>query len=97
MSVEEKTAFLLNLYNILIKHAFIKVGIPFSEGTNPTGGSGKVMGGFFDSVGYEIGGELFSFDGIENGLLRGNRNGVFKVSFLALLSCLKQCPFDFAR
>jgi len=80
MDNEVKTAFLVNLYNILIKHAFIQVGIPFTEGTNPTGGQGKIMGGFFDGVGYVLGSsqQFFSFDGLENGLLRGNRSNIYK-------------------
>jgi len=80
MNQTTKLAFFVNLYNILIKHAFCKIGIPFVNGpniTNPTGGNGTIIPSFFDKIGYEIDGMFFTFDGIENGVLRGNRGKVF--------------------
>jgi glutaredoxin len=63
-SMNEKTrlAFVIMLYNIMIKHAFVKVGTP-----------GVPVGPFFEHVKYNIGGLFFSFSDLENGILRGNR------------------------
>ncbi len=63
-SMNEKTrlAFVIMLYNIMIKHAFVKVGTP-----------GLPVGPFFEHVKYNIGGLFFSFSDLENGILRGNR------------------------
>ena len=58
-----KMAFVINLYNFLIKYAFVSVGIPKSD---------LVRYSFFDTVAVNIGGEIFSFNDLENGILRAN-------------------------
>lgn len=74
MSSDEKLAFGINLYNLMIKHAFMKVGIP-------NGALGRSS--FFNSVGYDIGGLFYNFSELENGILRGNKKapGQFSVPF----------------
>lgn len=62
-SDEIKFAFGINLYNLMIKHAFIKVGVP----TN-----GKERGGFYGGVCYNVGGFIMSLDDVEHGMLRAN-------------------------
>eukprot|EP00588_Corethron_pennatum_P015810 CAMPEP_0194280572 /NCGR_PEP_ID=MMETSP0169-20130528/17967_1 /TAXON_ID=218684 /ORGANISM="Corethron pennatum, Strain L29A3" /LENGTH=513 /DNA_ID=CAMNT_0039025345 /DNA_START=96 /DNA_END=1637 /DNA_ORIENTATION=- len=64
MTNDEKLAFGINLYNLMIKHAFIKIGIP----------SGAIArSSFFSTVGYVIGGDRLSFQDLENGVLRANK------------------------
>jgi len=63
MSDQEKLAFGINLYNLMIKHAFMKVGIPTNNIQRAS---------FFDTVSYNIGGDVISFSELENGVLRGN-------------------------
>eukprot|EP00040_Diaphanoeca_grandis_P009777 m.50107 g.50107 ORF g.50107 m.50107 type:complete len:501 (+) comp21213_c0_seq1:199-1701(+) len=58
-----RLAFTLNLYNLVVSHAFVKVGIPTSN---------LKRYAFFDRIGYEIGGHAYSLNDIENGILRGN-------------------------
>ena len=64
MSPNERTAFCINLYNMMIVHAFAKLGRPESS---------RARLAFFSNVSYMIGGELYSFSDIENGILRGNK------------------------
>lgn len=64
MTNDEKLAFGINLYNLMIKHAFMKVGIP-------SGAIARLS--FYSSVGYLIGGDRLSFQDLENGVLRGNK------------------------
>lgn len=61
---EEKIAFWINLYNAMVIHAVIELGIRDSV---------KEVRGFFNKVLYRIGGEDFSLNDIEHGILRGNR------------------------
>lgn len=63
MDVNTKTAFLINVYNLLIKYAQIKVGVPSNS---------SQRGAFFNGVQVNIGGEIFSFQDIEHGILRSN-------------------------
>jgi len=67
----EKLAFCINLYNIMIKYAFIKVGIPTSNVSRAF---------FFTGVKFNIGGHLYSFQDLENGILRGNRRAPYAMS-----------------
>lgn len=60
---EEKKAFWLNIYNILIIHGVIELDIK---------GSVKEVFNFFSRVGYMIGGLYFTPDDIEHGILRSN-------------------------
>eukprot|EP00428_Durinskia_dybowskii_P042682 CAMPEP_0170270442 /NCGR_PEP_ID=MMETSP0116_2-20130129/35166_1 /TAXON_ID=400756 /ORGANISM="Durinskia baltica, Strain CSIRO CS-38" /LENGTH=516 /DNA_ID=CAMNT_0010521635 /DNA_START=42 /DNA_END=1592 /DNA_ORIENTATION=- len=64
-----RRAFVINLYNMIIPHAFAKLGIP--NGDLP-----RVA--FFDGVCYEFAsGVLLSLNDLENGVLRGNRAAPF--------------------
>lgn len=58
-----RAAFCINLYNMMIKHAFVKKGIPRSL-------LSRML--FFDKVKYNIGGHLFNFSDLEDGILRAN-------------------------
>ncbi len=60
----ERVAFWINLYNTLVVHGVVELGIRESV---------KEVPDFFTRVCYEIGGSSFSPDDIEHGILRGNR------------------------
>lgn len=64
MEDDEKRAFGINLYNLAIKAAYTIVGAPYSAWDRR---------GFFDNNKFDIGGELYSFNDLESGILRGNR------------------------
>mmetsp|Transcript_15408 Transcript_15408/g.30300 ORF Transcript_15408/g.30300 Transcript_15408/m.30300 type:complete len:283 (+) Transcript_15408:85-933(+) len=61
----ERKAFCLNLYNALCVHGNIVVGPPDAS----VKGS---LGKFFGEVSYSIGGQNYSLDDIEHGILRNN-------------------------
>ncbi len=61
---EEKIAFWINLYNVIVIHGVIALGIRDSV---------KEVWNFFSRVSYQIGNYFFSPDDIEHGVLRGNR------------------------
>ncbi|TVR65194.1 MAG: DUF547 domain-containing protein [Candidatus Competibacteraceae bacterium] len=61
---EERLAFWINLYNVIVIHAVIELGIRDSI---------KEVWGFFRRVRYQIGECCFSPDDIEHGILRANR------------------------
>jgi GH15 family glucan-1,4-alpha-glucosidase len=61
---EEKKAFWINIYNILIIHGVIELDIESSV---------KDVFNFFRRIGYLIGGCFFTPDDIEHGILRSNR------------------------
>ena len=61
---DEKKAFWINIYNILIIHGVIEFGIR---------GSVLEISNFFGRIGYNIGGLFFTPDDIEHGILRQNR------------------------
>jgi len=61
LSPAARTAFCLNLYNILVVHAYGEVGVP------------KSIAGFYPSIRYHIQGHLYSCDDLEHGVLRANR------------------------
>lgn len=63
MDLNTKTAFLINVYNLMIKYAQVKVGVPTNTAQR---------GAFFYGVKLNIGGENFSFQDIEHGILRSN-------------------------
>lgn len=65
-SLEEadRLAFLLNVYNALVIHGMVSLGVPSSPLANE---------GFFRNTAYRIGAHDFSLDDIEHGLLRGNQ------------------------
>ncbi|CAJ1951760.1 unnamed protein product [Cylindrotheca closterium] len=71
MSKDTKMAFCINLYNLMIKYAFVKVGIPSSNVDRVA---------FFTKVQFYIGSDLFSFQDLENGILRGNRKAPYSLT-----------------
>lgn len=66
MEVDEITrlAVCINLYNIMMRFAFMKVGVPDSRSSRTS---------FLAEVKMDIGGNILSFDDVEHGILRGNR------------------------
>lgn len=71
MDEATRLAFGINLYNLMIKHAFTSVGIPSSTLTR---------GSFFNNVSYCIGGYILSFSELENGILRANAKAPYALS-----------------
>ena len=67
VSNEMKMAFCINLYNIMIRYAFIKVGI-----VNKSSDVQKRQQ-FFSQIMVRVGDDVLSFDDIEHGILRNNR------------------------
>ncbi|KAI4872439.1 hypothetical protein NFI96_033675 [Prochilodus magdalenae] len=67
LSREEKLAFFINIYNALVIHGNLRLGFPKNMWQRYR---------FFNYVSYLIGGEVFTLQDIENGVLRGNRKGV---------------------
>lgn len=67
LSREEKLAFFINIYNALVIHGFLRLGAPTNMWQRYK---------FFNYVSYLIGGEVFTLQDIENGVLRGNRKGI---------------------
>uniref|UniRef100_A0A673B2I3 Uncharacterized LOC115412549 n=1 Tax=Sphaeramia orbicularis TaxID=375764 RepID=A0A673B2I3_9TELE len=67
LSREEKLAFFINTYNALVIHGYLRLGAPTNMWQRYR---------FFNYVSYLIGGEVFTLQDIENGVLRGNRKGV---------------------
>ncbi|CAB9514610.1 Glutaredoxin 3 [Seminavis robusta] len=66
-----KVAFAINLYNVAIKFAFMKVGI---------GSSSMSRSAFFTTIKFNVGGHLYSFQDLENGILRGNARAPYALS-----------------
>ncbi len=77
LSDNEKKAFFINLYNALVIHATVVLGVPRTS-------AGR--GAFFSTSSYAVGGATYSLDDIEHGVLRGNRRGPY-----ALRRCALQC------
>ncbi|XP_034430382.1 uncharacterized protein zgc:152951 isoform X2 [Hippoglossus hippoglossus] len=67
LSREEKLAFFINTYNALVIHGFLRLGPPTNMWSRYR---------FFNYVSYLIGGEVFTLQDIENGVLRGNKKGL---------------------
>lgn len=61
-----RTAFWINLYNALLRHALSRYGL---------GGSLRWHPWLFFAAAYEVGGHRYTLHTIEHGLLRGNRPG----------------------
>ena len=69
----QRLAFWINVYNTMVIHGVIELGLRNSVKECPR---------FFDRIVYEIGGRRFSLNDIEHGILRGNRRhpyGLFKL------------------
>ncbi|KAL3792985.1 hypothetical protein HJC23_010998 [Cyclotella cryptica] len=60
---DELTAFVINVYNVLIRVAFVIAGIPKSDLSRLS---------FFDTVAVNVGGDIYTFNDMENGILRAN-------------------------
>lgn len=67
LSREESLAFFVNVYNVMVIHAFVVEGPPATVWRRYR---------FFNSTSYVIGGLVFSLNDIENGILRANRRAV---------------------
>jgi hypothetical protein len=61
---EERIAFWINLYNVIVIHGVIALGVMNSV---------KEYWNFFRGIYYQVGNYAFTPDDIEHGLLRGNR------------------------
>eukprot|EP01088_Endostelium_zonatum_P003808 TRINITY_DN149_c0_g1_i2.p1 TRINITY_DN149_c0_g1~~TRINITY_DN149_c0_g1_i2.p1 ORF type:complete len:842 (-),score=193.28 TRINITY_DN149_c0_g1_i2:99-2624(-) len=61
---EERLAFFLNVYNILVIHGIIWYGWPENQWERMN---------FYQASGYVIGGVVYSLNDIETGILRGNK------------------------
>ena len=61
---EERLAFWINLYNTMVVHGVVELGIERSV---------KEKAGFFDRLKYDVGGYVFSLNDIEHGVLRETR------------------------
>jgi hypothetical protein len=61
---DEQVAFWLNLYNVIVIHGIVELGIKDSVREVPR---------FFRRIGYVVGGNEYTPDDIEHGLLRANR------------------------
>ncbi|WAR22899.1 DPTOR-like protein [Mya arenaria] len=64
---DEKLAFFINVYNALVIHANVTMGPPVNLWQRYK---------FFNTVKYIIGGQQYSLQDIENGVLRANRRGM---------------------
>jgi len=71
MAFDVRTAFCINIYNMMVLHAYARAGIPRTSFQRLA---------FFDHIKYNIGGSLFSFNDLENGILRGNRSPPYHLS-----------------
>jgi len=81
MNDKEKKAFGINLYNLMIKYAFIKVGAGDSD-------YNRLI--FFNRVSFRVGPHTYNFQDWENGFLRGNRKAPYAMSLQ--FSAKKQDP-----
>jgi len=64
LSNDEKLAFFINIYNVLVIHATVEKGVPTNN---------LARYKFFSGTSYLIGGFTLSLNDIENGILRSNR------------------------
>jgi hypothetical protein len=71
MDTNTKTAFVINLYNLMIKYAFVKMGVPTSDTTRYY---------FYDKVCVNIGGTVFSLNDLEHGILRANAKAPYRLT-----------------
>eukprot|EP00959_Pyramimonas_sp_CCMP1952_P287619 6015019-Pyramimonas_sp.AAC.1 len=66
-----KLAFFINLYNLVVLHAFTEIGIPVTSIQRSK---------YFDEAKYIVGGFTLSLTDIENGILRANRKAPYHYS-----------------
>ncbi len=69
-SREEQLAFWINIYNTLVIHGVIELGIRESV---------REISGFFRRFSYVVGGSAYTPDDIEHGILRGNRRPPYRL------------------
>jgi len=72
LTIRERKAFFINLYNILVIHGYVTLGPPTSMIHRQN---------FFSRTFYNIGGFSYSLNDIEHGILRGNKkspSSIFK-------------------
>lgn len=70
MDVSTKTAFVINLYNLMVKYAFVKLGIPTTDLSRLS---------FYENVCVNVGGIDFSLNDLEHGILRANSRAPYKM------------------
>ena len=63
MSDAEKTVFGIHLYNVMVRHANIKLGVPTTASQRRA---------FFTGVNYKVANQILSLDDVEHGILRAN-------------------------
>ena len=71
MDFKTRMAFGINLYNMMIKYSFMKVGIY----ADPFG-----LMSYFSDILFNVGGCLYGFHDLESGVLRGNRPPPYALS-----------------
>jgi hypothetical protein len=67
---EKRLAFWVNIYNTAVIHGVIELGLTRSV---------KEVNHFFDRIVYEIGGNSFSLNEMEHGILRSNRRPPYRL------------------
>jgi len=67
LSHDEKLAFFINIYNVLVIHGTVEKGVPANNYQRYK---------FFSGTSYLIGGYTLSLNDIENGILRSNRSSM---------------------
>jgi hypothetical protein len=68
-SLEEKLAFWVNLYNTIVVHGIVELGVASSV---------REISNFFSHIAYRIGEYTFSAEEIEHGILRANSRPPYK-------------------
>ncbi|CAD7955495.1 unnamed protein product [Amoebophrya sp. A25] len=76
----ERKAFLINLYNVLMMHGLIHHGLVEKKHPIQAAQAAGKKVTFFDDIAYEIDGQRLSLDDIEHGLLRGNAKKRFETA-----------------
>ena len=87
MDTNTKTAFVINLYNLMVKYAFVKLGIPSSD---------LLRLKFYDNVCVNVGGQIFSLNDLEHGILRANTRAPYRLikQFSLIDSSRKKLSLD---
>jgi len=66
-----KTAFGVNLWNLMTRYAYVKLGVPDSS---------MARNAFYSGVKVNVGGHVYSLEEFEHGIIRGNRKAPFALS-----------------
>jgi len=69
-SLEEKLAFWINLYNTIVVHGIVELGLRSSV---------REVSNFFSHIAYKIGEYVFSADDMEHGILRANSRPPYRI------------------